>query len=216
MLQREGSDAPLYWQWRSGGASAPRARLDHCPRTSSKLLGIRGNYYDEKTAVFRGLLAAGAASAATASRRRPPRRSRPPIRPSCSACARASSISTSRPTAAASSILQPGPGRDDDRLSSTTSPAAARRAWCARIDGDPERLRWCNFATNDRLVCQIVGDDATCDGILMPFSRLISLDHERPESDSCSASAARSTTRGSASIDGSILDWLAARPRTRC
>ena len=53
--------------------------------------------------------------------------------------------------------LQPGPGRDDRRLSSTISTAAASRAWSIRSDGDPERLRWCNFVTNERLICQVAG-----------------------------------------------------------
>jgi len=35
-----------------------------------------------------------------------------------------------------------------------------------RSDGNPERLRWCNFVTNDRLICRISAVD---------FSGIVSL-----------------------------------------
>src|SRR6185436_14162519 len=52
--------------------------------------------------------------------------------------------------------LQPGPGRSTIvYISDLGSDGEARVV--ARSSGNPERLRACNFVTNDRLVCRISG-----------------------------------------------------------
>ena len=100
--------------------------------------------------------------------------------------------------------LAPGPGR------TTTAYVAALAGGEQKLvlgsSGNPERLRWCNFVTNDRLICRVTGmvEDA---GVLIPFSRLIAVD----------AGGGNVKTLGQKSswydarirqYDGEILDWL--------
>jgi len=101
-------------------------------------------------------------------------------------------------------FLQPGPGRTTGvyvhALDSSSEPRAI-----VHSDGDPERFRWCRFVTNDRLVCQI-GGMVNSGGLLLPFSRLISLDtdgtHLTRLGQPSSAYDARARQ-----FDGSVLDW---------
>ena len=102
--------------------------------------------------------------------------------------------------------LAPGPGRSSIvylyDLAGGGTPTVV-----IRTDGDPERLRWCRFATNERLVCRIVGmtrDQA----VLVPFSRLISMDTDgtHPQLLGQRQSYFDADLR---QYDGSILDWSA-------
>jgi dipeptidyl aminopeptidase/acylaminoacyl peptidase len=72
-------------------------------------------------------------------------------------------------------------------------------------DGDPERFRWCNFVTNDRLICQI-GGMVNADSVLIPFTRLISLDLDGTNLTRLGQSASAYDTRVR-QFDGSVLDW---------
>ena len=71
--------------------------------------------------------------------------------------------------------LQAGPGRQTvaylAEVGSTAQPSVVIAS-----DGNPERLRQCEFATNDRLVCVVSGVVMSADQILIPFSRRISVD----------------------------------------
>jgi dipeptidyl aminopeptidase/acylaminoacyl peptidase len=101
-------------------------------------------------------------------------------------------------------FLQPGTARGTGvfvhELDSSTEPRLI-----VHSDGDPERFRWCNFVTNDRLICQI-GGMATAEGVLISFTRLVSLDID-------GTNLTRLGERGSAydsrirQFDGSVLDW---------
>jgi len=75
-----------------------------------------------------------------------------------------------------------------------------------RSAGNPERLRWCYFVTNERLICQVRGMVSN-GGFLIPFSRLISIDNQgrnlTPLGQRDSFYDARIRQ-----YDGSILDWL--------
>ncbi len=72
--------------------------------------------------------------------------------------------------------------------------------------GDPDRLAWCNWISNTRLVCRMFGINK--DVILLPFGRLVAVDAnggnvrllERP---------ATANTRGIMFRDGEVIDWLA-------
>jgi dipeptidyl aminopeptidase/acylaminoacyl peptidase len=74
-------------------------------------------------------------------------------------------------------------------------------------DGNPERLNWCNFATNERLVCRLSGMVMAGDGTLVPFSRRVAIDtdgqHLAPLGERQSMYDARIRQN-----DGQILDWL--------
>jgi dienelactone hydrolase len=101
-------------------------------------------------------------------------------------------------------FLQAGPGPSTvvsvHELGSDAEPRIVTRS-----SGNPERLRWCNFVTNARLICRVTGM-ATVEGILTPFSRLISLDLDgrnvQPLGQQSSFFDARLRQ-----FDGSILDW---------
>ena len=101
--------------------------------------------------------------------------------------------------------LAPGPGASTvvliQDLSGQRQPQVALRS-----DGNPERMRWCRFVTNDRLVCQVSLLSVNGDRII-PFVRLISLDADGAnpklmgQQDSFYDAYLRQR-------DGSIIDWL--------
>src|SRR5262245_41364720 len=70
--------------------------------------------------------------------------------------------------------LEPGPGRTT-RVYVADLDGGGTPHEVTSSDGAPARLRWCNFATNDRLVCRVHLMNQL-DGQLVPFSRLLSLD----------------------------------------
>lgn len=101
--------------------------------------------------------------------------------------------------------LQPGPGRSTRVfLADLNSDAEARSV--AFSDGDPERLRWCNFVANDRLICKVTGM-STVEGRLLPFSRLISIDTSGLNITMLGQRASYYDARPR-QFDGEILDWL--------
>ena len=88
---------------------------------------------------------------------------------------------------------------------SMTSSSDGEPRLIVHSDGDPERFRWCNFVTNDRLICQI-GGMVNVEGILIPFSRLISMDLDGRNLTRL-GQAAPLTMRRMRQFDGSVLDW---------
>ncbi len=72
--------------------------------------------------------------------------------------------------------------------------------------GNPERLSWCNFVSNRRLICRFVGQVDRA-GLLIPFSRLIAVDTDGKNSRPLGQ---RSTAYDSRlrQFDGAVLDWL--------
>ncbi len=71
--------------------------------------------------------------------------------------------------------LQAGQGRQTiaymAEIGSTTQPTVVTAS-----DGNPERLQWCHFVTNDRLVCAVSGMVMSADQVLIGFSRRIAVD----------------------------------------
>ena len=100
--------------------------------------------------------------------------------------------------------LQPGPGRTTIAYLYDLAGGGAPSI-VTRTDGNPERLRWCRFATNDRLICRVIGVTRTQD-VLVPFSRLISMDLDgtHPQLLGQRQSYFDASMR---QYDGSILDW---------
>ena len=104
--------------------------------------------------------------------------------------------------------LQPGPGRTTHVYLHDLAAGGAPRL-VVRSDGNPERLRWCRFVTNERLICQITAMNQGTN-MLIPFSRLVSVD----------ANGQNLTMLGQRSsfydarlrqYDGEIIDWLGGR-----
>jgi dienelactone hydrolase len=103
--------------------------------------------------------------------------------------------------------LQPGPGRGTIVYLYDLAGGGAP-ALVTRTDGAPERMRWCRFASNDRLVCQVIGMTRVQD-VLVPFSRLISMNTDG--SDPKLLGQRQSFyDAGVRQFDGSILDWSGA------
>lgn len=101
--------------------------------------------------------------------------------------------------------LQPGPGRTTIAYLHDLSGAGAPTE-VIRSSGNPERLRWCRFATNDRLVCQAVGMTVSADNVLLPFSRLISLNTDGTDLKLLGQRASYYDARVR-QYDGAVLDW---------
>jgi dipeptidyl aminopeptidase/acylaminoacyl peptidase len=70
----------------------------------------------------------------------------------------------------------------------------------------PQRLRWCAFVTEQRLVCRYTAiiDDA---GVLVPFSRLIAINWDRSGMKELGQKASFYDA-GYRQDDGDIIDWL--------
>ena len=100
--------------------------------------------------------------------------------------------------------LAPGPGRTTEVYVANLATGAQTLA--ARSSGRPERLSWCRFGSNDRLVCRVRGmlDDA---GVLIPFSRLIALDADGKNVQQLGQRSSWYDSR-IRQFDGEILDWL--------
>ncbi len=70
-------------------------------------------------------------------------------------------------------------GRGSESLVNVAELGGAVRP-ITRSSGRPERLYWCNFASNDRLVCRI-GGVSQIDGLKVGFARLLSLSQDGKE-----------------------------------
>ena len=106
-------------------------------------------------------------------------------------------------------FLQAGPGRTTFVfVHDLASDGEPRRIMFS--DGSPERFSWCNFVTNDRLICQIRGM-TDVDGILTPFSRLASFDADGRNPTMLGQRGSFYDAR-LRQFDGSILDWTGGRP----
>ncbi|HEV2596049.1 MAG TPA: S9 family peptidase [Sphingomicrobium sp.] len=71
----------------------------------------------------------------------------------------------------------------------------------------PERLRWCHFVTDRRLICRYVANVVRADGVLVGFSRLVAVNSDGSDLKELG----QPSSFFDADIrqnDGSILDWL--------
>ena len=101
--------------------------------------------------------------------------------------------------------LQPGPGRSTEvYINDLAANSLPRRV--IRSTGVSERLNWCNFVDNDRLICRVSGM-AVVDGVLAPFSRLVSMDSNGQNLKLLGQTASYYDAR-LRQFDGEVLDWL--------
>lgn len=99
--------------------------------------------------------------------------------------------------------LQPGPGRSTIIYVYTL--AGGDPTVATRSTGNPERLRWCRFATNDRLVCRVAGM-SELDGVLAQFSRLVSMNLDGSDVKLLGQRESIYDARAR-QFDGSVIDW---------
>ena len=102
-------------------------------------------------------------------------------------------------------FLQPVSGRQTGLYIHELGSDAAPRL-VAGSDGNPERMRWCNFVTNERVVCRLSGM-VIADSLLTPFSRLISLGTNGQDVKLLGQRASFYDAR-LRQFDGEIIDWL--------
>src|SRR6185369_1736789 len=70
-----------------------------------------------------------------------------------------------------------------------------------------------NFAGNDRLVCRFTGNAHEGSGVLVGFSRLVSIDLDGHDLKQLGQQSSF-YDRGLRQFDGSVLDWHAGKPGT--
>jgi dipeptidyl aminopeptidase/acylaminoacyl peptidase len=101
--------------------------------------------------------------------------------------------------------LQPGPGRTTLIVISDLGANAAPRA-IFRADGNPERIRWCRFVSNDRLICRIRVISGSR-SLLSSFNRLISIDTNGQNLKSLGQHESLDDARVRY-FDAAVIDWL--------
>jgi dipeptidyl aminopeptidase/acylaminoacyl peptidase len=101
--------------------------------------------------------------------------------------------------------VAPGRGRLSELYVVTLATGDQKRI--LQSSGNPERLRWCNFVSNDRLVCQISGLVREPGGLLIPFTRLFSVGDDGKDIKQLGQRRS-SYDAGLRQFDGAILDWL--------
>ncbi|MFU8821820.1 MAG: alpha/beta hydrolase family protein [Gammaproteobacteria bacterium] len=101
--------------------------------------------------------------------------------------------------------VAPGPGRTSVAVVANLASGGETQT-AMRTNGDPDRLSWCNFVTNQRLICRVVGQ-AMRGGVLVPYARLFTVDAD-------GANVAMLGQESSAydarlrQFDGNVIDWL--------
>ena len=95
-------------------------------------------------------------------------------------------------------FVGPGPGAATvayvaDLVSGTSKPILA-------APGNPERLSWCNWVSDQRLICNYAAN-LNQEGTLLGFSRLIALDAD-------GSNIKQIGSRNAYQVDGGVLDWL--------
>jgi dipeptidyl aminopeptidase/acylaminoacyl peptidase len=99
--------------------------------------------------------------------------------------------------------LTPGPG--PKTFAAMTDLASGQTQVITASDGNPEHLRWCNFAALDRIVCAIDGN-VDMQGLLVGMQRLVALgiDGSQPK---LLGQPERYTDAYIRQFDAAVLDW---------
>lgn len=101
--------------------------------------------------------------------------------------------------------ITPGPGRTS--IAVTGNLETGQFSQVVSANGDPDMLRWCNFVSSTRSVCQITGNNIDNLVNVIGFSRLVSINNNGSDpkmlgqTDSFYDAHARQ-------FDGDIIDWL--------
>jgi hypothetical protein len=71
----------------------------------------------------------------------------------------------------------------------------------------PEKLRWCSFVTDQRLICRYTAIRKNEDGILIGFSRLVAINRDGSSMQQLGQSSSFKDA-GIRQNDGAIIDWM--------
>ncbi|WP_114954887.1 alpha/beta hydrolase family protein [Sphingosinicella terrae] len=106
-------------------------------------------------------------------------------------------------------FLQPGPGRSTmvfvHELDGDGQPRLV-----ANSDGDPERMIWCNFAGNERIVCRVIAV-TDYDGLLISMGRLVAFDADDGQNVQLLGQRNSYHDARLRQFDGAIIDWVPDR-----
>lgn len=100
--------------------------------------------------------------------------------------------------------VTPGPGRTSAAYVADLTGGEPQLVYWS--NGSPNRLDWCKFASNNRLVCRVVGEVEVA-GVLVPFSRLLAVGTDGKNVKMLGQKSSQYDTR-MRQFDGDILDWL--------
>lgn len=101
--------------------------------------------------------------------------------------------------------ISPGPGRTSLALVADLASKAEPQVAIAS-NGKPEKLTWCKFVSNSRLICQIYGI-ADASSFLVPYTRLIALDIDGKNIKMLGQKSSQ-YDESYRQFDGEIVDWL--------
>jgi dienelactone hydrolase len=104
------------------------------------------------------------------------------------------------------SVVYVSPGRGESSMAYVASLETLQPKPVITSDGDPETLRWCNFVSNSRLICQI---SALVDfeGHLVPAVRLFAIDTDGSDGQQLGQKQSFYDER-IRQFDAAVLDWL--------
>lgn len=100
--------------------------------------------------------------------------------------------------------LTPGKGRSTSAY--VASLAGGDPTLVIKSSGNPDRLAWCKFVSNARLICKLTGEVSDA-GLLLPFSRLVAIDADGKNMAMLGQKSSDHDAR-IRQFDGDILDWL--------
>jgi dienelactone hydrolase len=104
------------------------------------------------------------------------------------------------------SVVYVAPGPNAMQVVFVADIAAGDSKPIVKASGDPERLSYCNFASDSRLICYIWGL-TNLNGELIPFSRLTTVNRDGSDTKLLGQQSSFYETR-LRQFSGSILDWL--------
>lgn len=105
-------------------------------------------------------------------------------------------------------IVYVAPGHGRTSLAYVAELDGSRQLTALSTSGNPERLEWCNFVTDERLICRVSGEVDRVD-ILVPFSRLVAVNIDGGNLKQLGQKSTMYDQR-MRQFDAQILDWNAS------
>ncbi|MFN3944903.1 MAG: alpha/beta hydrolase family protein [Allosphingosinicella sp.] len=104
-------------------------------------------------------------------------------------------------------FIGPGPGRTSVAYMVDLNQPTPTPRPITGSNGNPERLMWCNFVSNERVVCRVYALVANANGVLVPFQRLFAVN---TDGSNVRELGQRQTMEDLyvRQFDGSVIDWL--------